>query len=169
MGKGGRGTTFVRNDFYRSVADEPHVGRRKAILKAHPEIETLFVPDSRPVPYVIAMVFSQMFLAYLANYMDPDLIKVLVSPMKGAEIFGEVNRLRSEAPSEAELGRIKSNMAGLFTIQNSSRFGVIGQLQFVDQYGLDTVHAEPPSSSDSRWPTPFSATRAADCSAHNAS
>ena len=52
------------------------------------------------------------------------------------EIFGEVNRLRSEAPSEAELGRIKSNMAGLFTIQNSSRFGVIGQLQFVDQYGL---------------------------------
>jgi sphingolipid delta-4 desaturase len=70
MGKGGRGTTFVRNDFYRSVADEPHVGRRKAILKAHPEIETLFVPDSRPVPYVIAMVFSQMFLAYLANYMS---------------------------------------------------------------------------------------------------
>ena len=52
------------------------------------------------------------------------------------EIFGEVNRLRSEAPSEAELGRIKSNMAGLFTIQNSSRYGVIGQLHFVDQYGL---------------------------------
>lgn len=52
------------------------------------------------------------------------------------EIFGEVNRLRSEAPSDAELGRIKNNMAGLFTIQNSSRFGVIGQLQFVDQYHL---------------------------------
>lgn len=30
--------------------------------------------------------------AYLANYMDPDLIKVLVSPMKGAEIFGEVKK-----------------------------------------------------------------------------
>ena len=52
------------------------------------------------------------------------------------EIFGEVERLRGEAPSGAELDRIKNNMAGLFTIQNSSRFGVIGQLQFVDQYGL---------------------------------
>ncbi len=52
------------------------------------------------------------------------------------EIFAEVDRLRREAPPEAELAGIKNNMVGLFTIQNSSRGGLINQLQFVDQYGL---------------------------------
>jgi sphingolipid delta-4 desaturase len=76
MGKGGEKLVKEsplageRTDFHRSVTDEPHVARRKAILKAHPEIEQLFAPDSRPVPYVIAMVFSQFLLAYLANYMS---------------------------------------------------------------------------------------------------
>lgn len=70
MGKGGRASKVQRTDFFRSTTDEPHVGRRKAILKAHPEIETLFTPDSRPAPYVIAMVLSQWALAYLSNYMS---------------------------------------------------------------------------------------------------
>lgn len=52
------------------------------------------------------------------------------------EIFYEVDRLRTEAPPEAELNGIKNNMVGVFTIQNSSRYGVMNQLQFVDQYGL---------------------------------
>jgi predicted Zn-dependent peptidase len=52
------------------------------------------------------------------------------------EIFYEVERLRSEPPPEAELAGIKNNMVGLFAIQNSSRNGLINQLQFVDQYGL---------------------------------
>lgn len=52
------------------------------------------------------------------------------------EIFYEVDRMRTEAPPEAELNGIKNNMVGLFTIQNSSRFGLISQLQFVDQYNL---------------------------------
>jgi predicted Zn-dependent peptidase len=52
------------------------------------------------------------------------------------EIFGETDRLRNEAPSERELNGIKNNMVGLFTLQNSSRNGVINQLQFVDQYNL---------------------------------
>ena len=70
MGKGGRSQTIGRTDFYRSVTDEPHVGRRKAILKAHPEIETLFGPDSRPVPIVIALVASQWVLAYYSNFVS---------------------------------------------------------------------------------------------------
>ena len=70
MGKGGRANVDFRTDFHRSTTDEPHVARRKAILKAHPEIEQLFAPDSRPVPYVIAMVISQWVLAYLSNYMS---------------------------------------------------------------------------------------------------
>ena len=52
------------------------------------------------------------------------------------EIFGEVDRLRREAPPEAELTGIKNNLAGVFTLQNSSRYGLIGQMQFVDQHGL---------------------------------
>ncbi|HXW97763.1 MAG TPA: pitrilysin family protein [Gemmatimonadales bacterium] len=52
------------------------------------------------------------------------------------EIFYEADRLRGEAPPERELSGIKNNLVGLFTIQNSSRSGVINQLQFVDQYGL---------------------------------
>lgn len=52
------------------------------------------------------------------------------------EIFGEINRLRTEAPPAAELDGIKNNMAGIFTVQNSSRFGLINQLQFVDLHGL---------------------------------
>jgi len=56
------------------------------------------------------------------------------------EIFHEVARLRDEAPPEPELTGIKNNMVGLFTIQNSSRGGLIGQMQFVDQYGLGDAY-----------------------------
>jgi zinc protease len=52
------------------------------------------------------------------------------------EIFNEVNRLRSEAPSKAELDGIKNYLAGVFVLQNSSRQGLIGQLAFVDLHGL---------------------------------
>jgi zinc protease len=56
------------------------------------------------------------------------------------EIFYEVDRLRDQAPPEPELTGIKNNMVGLFTIQNSSRGGLIGQMQFVDQYGLGDAY-----------------------------
>lgn len=52
------------------------------------------------------------------------------------EIFYEVDRLRNQAPPEVELNGIKNNLVGIFTLQNSSRGGVINQLQFVDEYGL---------------------------------
>jgi predicted Zn-dependent peptidase len=53
------------------------------------------------------------------------------------EIFGEIGRLRGEAPPEAELTGIKRQLAGIFTLQNSSRRGIIGRLQFVDWQGLE--------------------------------
>lgn len=52
------------------------------------------------------------------------------------EIFREIDRLRTEAPPQAELDGIKNNLAGGFTVQNSSRFGLINQLEFVDLHGL---------------------------------
>jgi len=53
------------------------------------------------------------------------------------EIFGEIERLQNEAPPAAELDGIKNNLAGIFTLQNGSRGGIIGQLSFVDLQGLD--------------------------------
>ena len=52
------------------------------------------------------------------------------------EIFKEIDRLRTEAPPREELDGIKNNLAGVFTVQNSSRFGLINQLEFVDLHGL---------------------------------
>ena len=53
-----------------------------------------------------------------------------------SEIFKEIDRLRTEAPPQAELDGIKNNLAGIFTVQNSSRYGLINQLEFVDLHGL---------------------------------
>ena len=47
MGKGGNasgarpGALEARKDFYWDTTDEPHASRRKAILKAHPEVSAL--------------------------------------------------------------------------------------------------------------------------------
>jgi predicted Zn-dependent peptidase len=56
------------------------------------------------------------------------------------EIFKEIDRVRTEAAPEAELTGIKNNLAGIFTVQNSSRFGLINQLQFVDMHGLGQAY-----------------------------
>ena len=56
------------------------------------------------------------------------------------EIFYEVDRLRNEPPSEAELQGIKNYLAGIFVLQNSSRQGVIGQLAFADLHGLPDTY-----------------------------
>jgi len=52
------------------------------------------------------------------------------------EIFSEIERLRREAPPAEELTGIERNLAGVFTLRNSSRGGIINQLQFVDGQGL---------------------------------
>jgi predicted Zn-dependent peptidase len=52
------------------------------------------------------------------------------------EIFKEIDRLRTEAPPAKELDGIKNNMAGIFTIQNSNRAGLINQMEFVNLHGL---------------------------------
>ena len=53
------------------------------------------------------------------------------------EILYEVNRLRTEPVSAAELQGIKNYMAGLYVLQNSTRFGVIGQLESMNYNELD--------------------------------
>jgi len=73
MGKGGDASVQKvegKTDFYRSNVEEPHSLRRKLILEKHPEIKELFGHDSRPVPYVVAIVLSQLVLAYMTKYMN---------------------------------------------------------------------------------------------------
>ena len=52
------------------------------------------------------------------------------------EIFAEIDRLQAAAPSSEELTGIKNYLAGTYILQNSSRVGIAGQLQFVDLHGL---------------------------------
>ncbi len=52
------------------------------------------------------------------------------------EILGEVDRLQAEPPSEKELKAFQNYRAGVFVLQNSSRGGITGQLEFVDLHGL---------------------------------
>jgi predicted Zn-dependent peptidase len=52
------------------------------------------------------------------------------------EAVAEVERLRKEAPTAEELAGIQKYVAGTFVLRNSDRAGIIGQLRFVDLYGL---------------------------------
>lgn len=45
------------------------------------------------------------------------------------EILFEINRMRTEPVPQAELNGIKNYLVGLYVLQNSTRFGVIGQLE----------------------------------------
>jgi zinc protease len=52
------------------------------------------------------------------------------------EILGEIERLQAAPPSPKELEAFQNYRAGTFVLQNSSRAGIIGQLEFVDLQGL---------------------------------
>jgi predicted Zn-dependent peptidase len=52
------------------------------------------------------------------------------------EIIGEIERLRAQAPSEAELRGIQNFQAGQFVLFSSSRGDVAGQLASIDTYGV---------------------------------
>jgi zinc protease len=56
------------------------------------------------------------------------------------EIFLEIDRLQSEPPSVEELQSIQKYLAGIFVLQNSSRNGIINQLQFTELHGLGDTY-----------------------------
>ncbi len=58
------------------------------------------------------------------------------------EILYEIERLRNEPPTEAEMNGIKNYMIGIYTLQNSSRFGVIGKLDEAEMHelGVDSIN-----------------------------
>jgi sphingolipid delta-4 desaturase len=68
MGKGAASgeQEAMPTDFFFRYTDEPHATRRKQILAKYPEIETLYGPDIRPLPVVLAIIASQLYLSYLS-------------------------------------------------------------------------------------------------------
>lgn len=58
----------MRSDFHISYTDEPHATRRKQILAKHPEIESLYGPDMRPLPFVLCIIASQLYLGSVAAH-----------------------------------------------------------------------------------------------------
>jgi predicted Zn-dependent peptidase len=52
------------------------------------------------------------------------------------EILAEIDRLQSAPPSDAELQGIKNYLAGVFVLRNSTRDGLVGQLEYVDLHNL---------------------------------
>ncbi|HEX9959718.1 MAG TPA: insulinase family protein, partial [Pyrinomonadaceae bacterium] len=53
------------------------------------------------------------------------------------EILYEIERLRKDPPSEAELNGIKNYLVGIYVLQNSTRTGVIAQLESMNYNELD--------------------------------
>ncbi len=53
------------------------------------------------------------------------------------EILFEIGRLQEKAPSDAELQGIKNYLVGIYVLQNSTRTGVIGQLENMNYNELD--------------------------------
>ena len=66
MGRGGDGAVArdPRKDFFYSDEAEPHADRRKKILDAHPEIKSLYGYEPRVIPFVLAIIASQLAIAY---------------------------------------------------------------------------------------------------------
>jgi predicted Zn-dependent peptidase len=52
------------------------------------------------------------------------------------EVLGEIDRLQAGPPSDQELKGFQNYRAGVFILQNSSRGGINGQLEFVDLHHL---------------------------------
>ncbi|MGE5716325.1 MAG: M16 family metallopeptidase [Acidobacteriota bacterium] len=71
--------------------------------------------------------------AYWAETAD---VTTAVTGASIKEIFGEIDRLRAEPPSAAELKGIQNYLAGTFVLRNSSREGIANQLQFLALHGL---------------------------------
>lgn len=75
--------------------------------------------------------------AYWAEQAD---VTTAVTGASLKEIFGEMDRLQAEPPGAAELKSVQSYMAGTFVLRNSTRSGIIAQLQYVDLHGLPPTY-----------------------------
>uniref|UniRef100_A0A7S0CX60 sphingolipid 4-desaturase n=1 Tax=Amorphochlora amoebiformis TaxID=1561963 RepID=A0A7S0CX60_9EUKA len=61
------GTKVSTTSFTRVGTDEPHRSRRKAILAKYPQIRSLYGPDIRLLPSILALITIQLSLAVYAT------------------------------------------------------------------------------------------------------
>jgi predicted Zn-dependent peptidase len=71
-----------------------------------------------------------------ANWAETADVTTAVTGPSIKEILYEIDRLSKEAPTDDELTGIKNYLAGVFVLRNSSRRGVVSQLNYVDFHGL---------------------------------
>ncbi|KJH52039.1 sphingolipid Delta4-desaturase [Dictyocaulus viviparus] len=64
------GQSVSRDDFIWTYTEQPHMSRRKAIIKAHPEIKQLYGIDMSLKYVVLAMVLFQIFMCWLLQNED---------------------------------------------------------------------------------------------------
>ena len=81
--------------------------------------------------------YSQLSTRYRDAYWaeNADVTTAVTGPSI-KEILGEIDRLQASPPSADELRGIQNYLAGTFILQNSSRGGITGQLQYMDLHGL---------------------------------
>ena len=78
---------------------------------------------------------------HFALWMETADVTTAVTGASLKEIFKEVDRIRTEAPSAAELKGIQSYLAGLFILRNTiSPDAIISQLHFVDSQDLPRTY-----------------------------
>jgi len=81
--------------------------------------------------------YSQVSVRYRDGYwVEIADVTTAVTGASITEIRKEITRLQQQPPSDAELNGIKNYLSGLFVIRNSSRQGLLAQLDFVDLHGL---------------------------------
>ena len=71
-----------------------------------------------------------------ANWAETADVTTNVTGPSLKEIFFEINRLENEPPDATELKGIKEYVSGIFVLRNSSRGGIINQLNFAELQGL---------------------------------
>lgn len=57
------------------------------------------------------------------------------------EVFGEIERLRAEAPPAEELLGIQNYAAGSFVLRQATPGGILDHLEFLDLHGLDEAYS----------------------------
>jgi zinc protease len=85
--------------------------------------------------------FSQISTRYHDAYWAQNAdVTTAVTGASLKEIFSEIDRLRKEPPTQAELRAVQNYLAGNFILGSSTRGGIVGQLSLLDFQGLPRTY-----------------------------
>jgi zinc protease len=85
--------------------------------------------------------FSQISTRYHDAYWAQNAdVTTAVTGASLKEIFFEIDRLRKEPPTQAEVRAVQNYLAGSFVLGSSTRGGILGQLSLLDFQGLPRTY-----------------------------